>query len=65
MPLALAWCGSFWWFFASRYLKLPDAARATALLVLAAFLAALTIVTFWPGSSLASDLGAMLTGLRG
>ncbi|MCC6229518.1 MAG: hypothetical protein IT432_09855 [Phycisphaerales bacterium] len=64
MPLALAWSGSFWWCFARHYLKLPDATRATALLVLVAFLAALAVVMFWPGSSLAGDLGALLTALR-
>ncbi|MFO0835477.1 MAG: hypothetical protein U0638_10930 [Phycisphaerales bacterium] len=64
MPLTLAWCGSFWWFFARRYLKLADATRSTTLLVLVAFLAALAIVTFWPGSTLARDLGMTMTGVK-
>ncbi len=64
MPLTLAWCGSFWWFFARRYLKLADATRATTLLVLVSFLAALAVVTFWPGSTLARDLGTTLMGMQ-
>lgn len=64
MPLALAWCSAFWWYFARRYLKLADATRSTTLLVLVSFLAALAVVTFWPGSSLARDLGMTITGFK-
>jgi hypothetical protein len=64
MPLTLAWCGSFWWFFARHYLKLADATRSTTLLVLVSFLAALAVVTFWPGSTLARDLGTTLMGMQ-
>lgn len=64
MPLTLAWCSAFWWFFARRYLKLADATRSTTLLVLVSFLAALAVVTFWPGSSLARDLGMTIVGFK-
>lgn len=64
MPIALAWCGVYWWCFAHRYLRLTDAGRATILLVVVSFLAALAVVTFWPGSTLARDLGTTLMGYK-
>jgi hypothetical protein len=64
IPLCLAWCATYWWSFSRSYLQLPDATRATLLLVLTAFLVALAIVTFWPGSTLARDLGTALMGMQ-
>lgn len=64
IPLCLAWCGAYWWCFSKLYLQLPDATRTALLLVLTAFLAALAIVTFWPGSTLARDLGTAFLGMQ-
>lgn len=51
MAAALIWLAVFWWYAVGKYMRLPRAGAVTASIWLIAFLSAVALVQFWPGSN--------------
>lgn len=56
--IVAAWLAVFWLRALRRYLRLPNAGAVVAMMMLASLLAAVAIVAYLPGSSLAQQVGS-------